>query len=264
MSDPIEPPEVPFTLPAGLTGSDAPRIGVYKSWHEPMEGGWTRWVFDQYGLDYDSLDHQTIAAGDLDEYDVILFQDQSPEMIMDGYAGNPMPPDYRGGIGADGAQALREFVRSGGRLVAVEEATDFAIELFDLPVANPVERLPNTDFYVPGSIIGLDLEPHPLTTGLDDQTEGWYWRSSRAFEVNDPTVTVAAHYGEGNPVTSGWILGPQYLAGQPALVEAAVGQGSVVLFGFQPNYRAQTVATWPLLLNALMPAQRPAMDGEER
>jgi hypothetical protein len=41
-----------------------------------------------------------------------------------------------------------------------------------------------------------------------------------------------------------------------ALAEATIGQGSVVLFGFQPNYRAQTVATWPLLFNAMAPARR--------
>jgi hypothetical protein len=29
-----------------------------------------------------------------------------------------------------------------------------------------------------------------------------------------------------------------------------------VLFGFQPNYRAQSVATWPLLFNAMTPAAR--------
>jgi hypothetical protein len=257
LSDPIDPPVVPFVLPSALRGDDAPRVGLYKSWHEPMEGGWTRWLLDQYGMSYDTLSHMDVAAGDLgSRLDVILFQSQDPDEILEGYRDDdPMPPDYRGGIGEAGAQALREFVRGGGRIVAIEEATDLIIDLFRLPLANPVERLPNQEFYVPGSIVRLDLEEHGLTAGLPSETHGWYWRSSRAFDVGDPTVSVVASYGDGNPVESGWILGPEHLAGQPALVEVRVGNGSVVLFGFQPNYRAQTVATWPLLLNSLMPGQ---------
>ena len=46
--------------------------------------------------------------------------------------------------------AIRDFVVNGGRLVAVEEATDLVIDLFDLGVSNRVERLPPRDFYIPG------------------------------------------------------------------------------------------------------------------
>ena len=74
---------------------------------------------------------------------------------------------------------------------------------------------------------------------------------SMAFEVTDPSIAVAARYGSGDPLLSGWVLGGDKVAGKPAILEAKVGQGSVVLFGFQPNYRGQTVATFPLLFNAL-------------
>ena len=86
---------------------------------------------------------------------------------------------------------------------------------------------------------------------MGPRTHVWYWGSSRAFDVADPAIRVVARYGTGNPVASGWILGPEAIAGKPALLEARVGRGSVVLFGFQPNYRGQSVATWPLLFNAL-------------
>jgi hypothetical protein len=71
--------------------------------------------------------------------------------------------------------------------------------------------------------------------------------------VSDPSIRVVARFGSGNPALSGWILGPEKVAGKPALLEARVGQGSVVMFGFQPDYRSQSVATWPLLFNAMIP-----------
>jgi hypothetical protein len=64
-------------------------------------------------------------------------------------------------------------------------------------------------------------------------------------------VRVVARYGSVDPLLSGWAIGEERLEGQPALLEADLGPGSVVLFGFQPNYRAQSMATWPLLFNAI-------------
>lgn len=258
LSEPIPIQDWQFTLPPALAGDDAPRIGIYKSWQEPMEAGWTRWVFDQYGLRYDTLKDARIRAGDLgNDYDVILLQSQEPQSIRDGHEPGSLPREYTGGIGEEGERALAEFVRSGGRLVAIEEATDFAIELLGLGVANAVDDLEPQQFYVPGSILRLDLEPEdPLAEGVDSTTSAWYWRTSRAFDVSDEAIRVAARYGPGNPVQSGWILGPKHLAGQPALLEAVVGDGSAVLFGFQPNYRAQSVATWPLLFDALTVPRR--------
>ena len=249
----IERPEFAFDLPDALEGSAAPRIGVYKSWQEPMEGGWTRWVFDQHGLQYDTIKDERLRRGGLGaDYDVILLQDQSATSIRDGYAEGQVPDEYTGGIGTDGATALAEFVRGGGRIVAIEESTEFVVDLLDLGVTNEVERLPSQEFFIPGSILEVNLaEGHPVNAGMGDRTPVWYWGSSRAFGVDQPNARIVASYAEGDPLMSGWVLGGQYLAGKPAVVEIPVGEGSVILFGFQPNYRAQTVATWPLLFNAL-------------
>ena len=69
--------------------------------------------------------------------------------------------------------------------------------------------------------------------------------------MGNADVKVLARFGERNPLLSGWVLGGERIAGKPALLEAEIGGGSVVLFGFPPNYRGQTITTWPLLFNAL-------------
>ena len=252
LSDPIDPPDFDFRLPGHLTGSNAPRVGLYKSWQEPMPEGWQRWVFDQHDLAYDTLHDADIQRGALANYDVLVFQEQSANSIARGFPAGSVPPPYAGGLGASGVAAVRSFVENGGRVVAIESATDFVRDLFDLRISDVTADLPATDFYIPGSILRLQLDPSSeLTEGMRSETSAWYWRSSMAFQVDDPRVRVAARYGEGDPLLSGWVLGGEHVAGRPAILEADVGSGSLVLFGFQPNYRAQTMATWPLLFNSL-------------
>ncbi|HSL71631.1 MAG TPA: hypothetical protein VK864_15395, partial [Longimicrobiales bacterium] len=244
-----------FELPAPLRGRSGPRIGLYKGWSESMESGWTRWTFDQHKLVYDTIKDARMRAGNLRRnYDVIVIQTHSPGALRNGNSGERYPAEYAGGLGDAGVAALEQFVKDGGRLVAIEESTEFAIERFGLGVKNAVAGLRNTEFYVPGSILKADLDTtHPVAAGMKPSTPVWFSDASRAFDVSDPNVKVIARYASGNPALSGWILGPEKLAGKPALLEAKVGKGSVILFGFQPDYRAQSVATWPLLFNALKP-----------
>jgi hypothetical protein len=251
LSDPIPAHAVRYVTPSGLSGSGAPRVAVYKSWREPMPEGWTRWVLDQHQIPFDTLHDADIRDGALARYDVLLFEDQSASAIKEGYESG-MPAEYLGGLGEAGVAAVKRFVESGGRMVTVGAATEFANEVFSLGITSATEGLSSQEFYIPGSILRFEtVGEHAIIDGTPQENAAWYWRSSRAFVIGDAAVNVLARFGEGNPLLSGWVLGGERIAGKPALLEAEIGRGSVVLFGFPPNYRGQTIATWPLLFNAL-------------
>jgi hypothetical protein len=217
-----------------------------------MTEGWQRWVFDQHGLPYDTLHDADIRRGALASYDVLIFQSQEPASILEGLSDEEVPPPYAGGLAGQGSDEVRAFVRNGGRVVAIEGAAEYVADLFGLGVRDATSALAASDFYIPGSLLRLELEASSeLTEGMRSEVAAWFWEDSRAFTVNDSRVRVAARYGSGDPLLSGWAIGEERLEGQAALLEADLGGGSVVLFGFQPNYRAQSLATWPLLFNAI-------------
>jgi hypothetical protein len=229
----------------------APRVGLYRSWVPSMDEGWTRYVFErEMEVAYRTLHDREIRAGKLrDRYDAIVLPDQKPTDLLDGHAPGSMPEEYTGGIGAEGVRALRAFVEDGGTLVALDSAARFAIEELALPVRDALDGVDAGEFYCPGSILEVRTDPSsPLAHGLPEELPIWF-QSSPAFQAD--AGLVAARYTDGEPLLSGWLLGGERLRGRAALVEVPLGKGRVVLFGFRPQYRAQSRVTYPALLNAL-------------
>jgi hypothetical protein len=255
----------------GGCGQGAITLALYKSSVATMDEGWTRWVLDhQECTGYRSLNDSQIRAGNLrKDLETIVIPDQSRGSIVNGYSAGAMPAEYTGGLGAEGVKALREFVEQGGTLVCLNRASDFAISEFNLPVRNVVDGLPRTDFYVPGSILRIELDTNnPIAKGMPRESIAWV-ENSPVFEVvNDisfssgpnvitgrffpPYVHVIARYpSDREPLLSGWLLGGDRIKGKAALVEVTLGKGRIILFGFRPQYRGQSLATYPLFFNAI-------------
>ncbi|HEX6183752.1 MAG TPA: M14 family zinc carboxypeptidase [Pyrinomonadaceae bacterium] len=252
----LVPPTSP--LDAARSRRQPTRVGLYKSHMPSMDEGWTRWVLEQNKLDFSSLSDAEVRAGNLRaKFDSIVIPDQSPRSILDGYRKGAMPEELTGGLGKEGVKALREFVEQGGTLVTLNAASDFAIQQLELPVRNVVAGLKRTEFYCPGSILRTFLDTaHPLAKGMPRESVAWV-EDSPVFEIkSDPLalvrVKIIARYPDsGTPLLSGWLLGEERLRGKAALVEVGLGKGRVYLFGFRPQYRAQSLATYPLLFNAI-------------
>ena len=256
LSDPIEVPAHMKSAPR-LSGEGGTRVAIYESWLPSMDAGWTRWIFDEYEIEHEVLRDADARAGDLrSRFDIIFLPDGSPERIIAGYLPDSMPSEYVGGLGEEGVRALGEFVEAGGTLVAFNRSSALPIEHFDLPVANVLAEVDSLDFYVPGSILRLQLTPgHWLTDGMPSRSIAWF-EKGLAFEAlnDDDRVEIVGRYGEGDPLLSGWMIGAEHIAGRGAIAVVRHGTGHVVLFGFRPQYRAQTIATYPLIFNALRKA----------
>jgi hypothetical protein len=233
------------------------RVGLYRSHVPSMDEGWTRWIFEQHGVSYAPLRDAEVRAGNLRaRFDTIVIPDQSGRSLIEGHRRGTMPEELTGGLGEEGVEALREFVEAGGTLVCLNESAATLAARLKLPVRDAVGGLKRTEFYVPGSILRVELDTaHPVAAGMPRESIAWV-EDSPAFELTGGAkANVVARYpAAGSPLLSGWLLGGEKLNGKAALVEVTLGRGRVYLFGFRPQYRAQTLATYPLLFNAISQA----------
>ncbi|MBP6213278.1 MAG: hypothetical protein KA447_09550 [Pyrinomonadaceae bacterium] len=268
-------------------------VQLYRSEASSMDEGWTRWILgDQkphrspYFHNCEQLSSKSLRNSQLRQNVIeakvylggtnnsvpgtIIFPDQSPSQILNGYAKGSMPDEYTGGVGKEGVENLKKFVEAGGTLVFLNRSSDFAIEQFNLPIRDVTKGLNRKDFFIPGSILRTELDlTSPIAKGMPKESIAWF-ENGPAFEVwspgfsrldanqkppegGTPNVTIIARYPSDPKqiLLSGWALGAERIAGKAALVEVKIGKGKIILFGFRPQYRGQSLATFPLLFNAI-------------
>jgi hypothetical protein len=227
-----------------------PRVGLYQSFNANMDEGWTRWLFEEFGFAYTTLKNADIQAGNLKaRFDTIVFADEQANLITNGHPAGSMPPEFTGGVGDKGADALRQFAAAGGTLVFLNKASDYATRNLGVKATNVLAGVAAKDFYCPGSLLNAHFDKtHPLTRGLPADVPIWV-EASPAWETTEGAV---ATYPASNVLASGWLLGESHIAGKTALIDAKSGSGHIILFGMRPQYRAQSYLTFKLLFNALV------------
>jgi hypothetical protein len=254
----------------------APRVAIYEPWNANMDAGWTQYLMDQYRIPFQAIRNQEIGAGGLGEkYDAIILAAQTANSILHGIQPGAAPaaarglnpqvvqrPEYTGGIGVQGLAKIEEFVQQGGTLIALDSATELPVQFFGLglrPLVRADADGSGGGYYSPGSLIRIQVDTsHPIAWGMPRDayaftTGGQAWEVTLAKEYNqgDREIRPVAQYASNNVLASGWLSGERVVAGKHILVEARRGKGRVVLFGFRPQFRAQSGGTFKLLLNAI-------------
>ena len=241
----------------------APRVGLYKSWVAALDEGWTRFVLESNGVPYKTLVNADIRKGNLiSQFGAIILPDNPANAILTGRMGGgrggperltmpPVPAEYGGGLGPEGAAALKAFVEAGGTIITVNKASDVYATRDNPAITDALQGVPSKEFYCPGSQLEIAVDTtNPIAFG-STPTTSVFFETGPTFKLSGNAKSVA-HYTSDKPLLSGWILGGQYLNGTSAIAEVPMGKGRLIAFGFIPMYRGLSEATYKFVLNAML------------
>ena len=260
------------TIPA--TEVTIPRIALVETWFSDMDAGWTRYLFDTYHLPYTILHPGEFAETDLGgEFDIIILPGTQKNLLMTGKPGTDggaymsnYHPDYQEGMGKKGLEKLLLFINNGGTVLSWGQSTDLftglqeitegeATEEFTLPFANAADQARRDGLSIPGALVQIGLkEDHPLTYGMQ-ASAGVFYRGNPLFTTTVPRFDmdrrVIGSFSEKEILLSGYCEKEELLAGKPAMIWLRKGKGQLVLYSFNPQFRASTQGAYKMLFNAL-------------
>ncbi|MGE3274983.1 MAG: M14 family metallopeptidase [Vicinamibacterales bacterium] len=263
-----------------------PRIALWDQYGGSMPSGHVRWLLEQFEFPFDVIYPQALDAGNLNaKYDVLLFPSGAiPERDGGGGgfgggqpAATDIPQEYRDHLGritiGKTVPMIKQFIENGGVVVAWGGSAVLGHHL-GLPVGNHLtevadngerRELPRTKFYIPGSILEMDVDnTNPLAYGLGTTVDVFFDENpvmELAPNASLQGVRPVGWFADEEPLRSGWAWGQHYLQGGATAVEATMGKGKVFLVGPEVTFRAQPHGTFKFLFNGIYYGTAEAVGG---
>lgn len=253
-----------------------PKIGLIETYFHAMDAGWTRYVLDSYNIPFRMIRPDEIKNLDLSkEFDLLIIPDESKSVLIDGSYQSEggqyfmkYPPEYMKGMEKEGFEKILKFINNGGNAISWRQAAELFSginsyklendkkEEFEFPVKDISSSVVKKGFSCTGSLLRVELKSdHPITYGMPKEI-GVFHRSSPIFTTWQPYFDVdrrvIGHFPERNILISGFAENEEYIANSPTIVWLKKGKGQIVLFSFNPQFRASTPGTYKLLFNSIL------------
>jgi len=231
-----------------LVGDGVSSYGAGEVWHQ---------LDQRYGMAISKLELEGLPGSQLDKYTAIIMADGS-----------------YGGMSKEGWDKLREWVRQGGNLVAIEGAVKVVAQqgLASLKAreaekkegekkeGEPAERRPYERLgddrgseEVGGAIVQADADlSHPLFFGISRTPMPLFRSSALAFEPTGNAYATPAIYTD-KPLLSGYIKKKNLdlIRNSAAVTVSGLGQGRTICLVDNPNFRAFWYGTNHLFANSI-------------
>jgi hypothetical protein len=267
----LDPFVVPVSTALTQTGRDLgtgsagfvtlPKVGLFGGEGLSSASYGAHWFFleQKLGLPFNRIPLSVINPGNLADYDVLVV----PEGM-----GRPSDPQ---------AEALREWVRAGGTLVAVGSSAQSLgralgeVEMRSEPRDEPnrEERLSRAlqtreerrserwERSIPGAIVKVKLDPgHPLSAGASaDGLPGEMFVLTRGRTFEPKTEFESVVFFPKEPERASGVISDaslERLAQSTWMAEVSLGRGSLILFAEDPLFRMFWYSGFQLYTNAIL------------
>lgn len=231
----IRKPEIAMLVDKGVSGYEAGEV-----WH----------LLDQrYDMNVTMISTEKVERIRLDQYNTLI-----------------LPGGSYSSLNSTAQERIKEWVKDGGTLIAWRDALRL---LSKLQIADVKFKKTNQDTthiisyadrskyrgaqVIGGAIFNMEIDPtHPLAYGYDQYTLPVFKRGTIFLEPAKRKISNPFRYTK-NPLLSGYVSKEnlKLISGSPAVSIASFGEGKVIAFVDNHNFRAFWYGTNRLFINSI-------------